>query len=253
MSGFSTTGATVIADVEALDRSLLIWRQLSQWLGGMGIIVLALAVLPRLRIGGRQMFESELPGPEVHQLADRIRDTARRLWLLYIALTLVLFALLLGIGLHGPRRPDERLRGARELTHDDPARRLLDREPLPRAVRAGDAVGGRALHGDRGAQLRAALPRPRPPPSTRPRARRGGTALRRAAPPRLGRGLRRASPRRPVLRRGGAPSGRLPDDVADDRHGLRDHRLRHVADAQHHGDDRPHVRRRLRRDRRRAR
>ena len=87
MSGFSTTGATVVTDVDALDRSVLLWRQLSQWIGGMGIIVLALAVLPRLRIGGRQLFESELPGPEVHQLAERIRDTARRLWLLYIALT----------------------------------------------------------------------------------------------------------------------------------------------------------------------
>ena len=101
MSGFSTTGATVIVDVEALDRSLLLWRQLSQWLGGMGIIVLALAVLPRLRIGGRQMFESELPGPEVHQLAERIRDTARRLWLLYIALTAVLIGILLLIGVSG--------------------------------------------------------------------------------------------------------------------------------------------------------
>ena len=101
MSGFSTTGATVLADPETLDRSLLIWRQLSQWLGGMGIIVLALAVLPRLRIGGRQMFESELPGPEVDQLAERIRDTARRLWLLYIALTAVLFGLLLLIGVTG--------------------------------------------------------------------------------------------------------------------------------------------------------
>src|SRR6185436_12820291 len=78
MSGFTTTGATVVTDVDALDRSILLWRQLSQWLGGMGIIVLALAVLPRLRIGGRQMFESELPGPEVNQLAERIRDTARR-------------------------------------------------------------------------------------------------------------------------------------------------------------------------------
>ena len=106
MSGFSTTGATIVADVESLDRSVLLWRQLSQWLGGMGIIVLALAVLPRLRIGGRQMFESELPGPEVNQLAERIRDTARRLWLLYIALTLVLFGILLGIGLSGA---DDRL------------------------------------------------------------------------------------------------------------------------------------------------
>lgn len=101
MSGFSTTGASVVTDVEALDNSVLMWRQLSQWLGGMGIIVLALAVMPRLRIGGRQMFESELPGPEVNQLAERIRDTARRLWLLYIALTLVLFALLTAIGLSG--------------------------------------------------------------------------------------------------------------------------------------------------------
>ena len=101
MSGFSTTGATVVTNVDALDQSVLIWRQLSQWLGGMGIIVLALAVLPRLRIGGRQMFESELPGPEVDQLAERIRDTARRLWLLYIGLTLVLIVILVGIGVSG--------------------------------------------------------------------------------------------------------------------------------------------------------
>jgi trk system potassium uptake protein TrkH len=101
MSGFSTTGASVLVDVESVDRSLLLWRQLSQWLGGMGIIVLALAVLPRLRIGGRQMFESELPGPEVHQLAERIRDTARRLWLLYIALTAVLVGALATVGITG--------------------------------------------------------------------------------------------------------------------------------------------------------
>jgi trk system potassium uptake protein TrkH len=63
------------------------WRQFTQWLGGMGIIVLALAVLPRLRVGGRQLLESEMPGPEVDNLADRIRSTAQRLWLLYVALT----------------------------------------------------------------------------------------------------------------------------------------------------------------------
>lgn len=87
MSGFTTTGASVLTDIAALDRSLLMWRQFTQWLGGMGIIVLALAVLPRLRVGGRQLLESEMPGPEVDQLADRIRSTAQRLWLLYIALT----------------------------------------------------------------------------------------------------------------------------------------------------------------------
>jgi trk system potassium uptake protein TrkH len=101
MAGFSTTGATVVTDVDALDRSILLWRQLSQWLGGMGIIVLALAVLPRLRIGGRQMFESELPGPEVNQHDGRIRDTARRSWMLYIGLTLVLIAALLVVGAAG--------------------------------------------------------------------------------------------------------------------------------------------------------
>lgn len=87
MSGFTTTGATVVTDFDELNRSLAMWRQFTQWLGGMGIIVLALAVLPRLRVGGRQLFESELPGPEIDQLSERIRATARRLWVLYIGLT----------------------------------------------------------------------------------------------------------------------------------------------------------------------
>ena len=94
MSGFTTTGATVLTDVEALPDSLLMWRQLTQWLGGMGIIVLALAVLPRLRVGGRQLLEHELPGPEFEQMTARIRDTARRLWALYVGLTLVMVAIL---------------------------------------------------------------------------------------------------------------------------------------------------------------
>ncbi len=87
MSGFTTTGASVLTDIGALNDSLLMWRQFTQWLGGMGIIVLALAILPRLRVGGRQLLESEMPGPEVDQLADRIRSTAQRLWLLYVVLT----------------------------------------------------------------------------------------------------------------------------------------------------------------------
>jgi len=65
------------------------WRQFTQWLGGMGIIVLAIAVLPRLRVGGRQLMESELPGPEIAALGERIRSTARKLWLLYVGLTVV--------------------------------------------------------------------------------------------------------------------------------------------------------------------
>jgi len=87
MSGMTTTGASVLTDIEALSHSIAMWRQFSQWLGGMGIIVLALAILPRLRVGGRQLMESEAPGPEIEPLATTIRDTARRLWLLYVGLT----------------------------------------------------------------------------------------------------------------------------------------------------------------------
>jgi trk system potassium uptake protein TrkH len=97
MSGFSTTGGSVVADVEELSRGLAMWRQFTQWLGGIGIIVLALAVLPRLRVGGRQLLEHELPGPEIESLSTRIRDTARRVWILYLALT----AILLGLGVTG--------------------------------------------------------------------------------------------------------------------------------------------------------
>jgi trk system potassium uptake protein TrkH len=106
MSGMTTTGASVLTDVTELDRSLLMWRQFSQWLGGMGIIVLALAVLPRLRVGGRQLMESELPGPEFEALSASIRDTAQRLWLLYVALTGILILLLAGLGWAGV---DERM------------------------------------------------------------------------------------------------------------------------------------------------
>jgi trk system potassium uptake protein len=101
MSGFTTTGATVVTDFESLSHSLAMWRQFSQWLGGMGIIVLALAVLPRLRVGGRQLFEFETPGPEVEKLTSSIRETARRLWLLYIALTVALIAALTLLGATG--------------------------------------------------------------------------------------------------------------------------------------------------------
>ncbi|HET9437897.1 MAG TPA: potassium transporter TrkG, partial [Gaiellaceae bacterium] len=76
MSGFTTTGASVVTDFDEINRSLGIWRQFTQWLGGMGIVVLAIAVLPRLRVGGRQLMESELPGPEIAALGERIRSTA---------------------------------------------------------------------------------------------------------------------------------------------------------------------------------
>ena len=101
MSGMTTTGATILTDVDTLPRGLAMWRQLSQWLGGMGIIVLALAVLPRLRVGGRQLLESELPGPEVERLTASIRTIARRLWALYVALTVLQIAVLAVIGWTG--------------------------------------------------------------------------------------------------------------------------------------------------------
>ncbi len=102
MSGFTATGATLLTDIEALDRSLAMWRQFTQWLGGMGIIILAVAVLPRLRIGGRQLFQSELAGPdEVERLTATIRETARRLWVLYVALTLTAIVVLTAYGWTG--------------------------------------------------------------------------------------------------------------------------------------------------------
>jgi trk system potassium uptake protein TrkH len=87
MSGVTTTGSSVVTDYDALSRSIDMWRQFTQWLGGMGIIVLAVAVFPRLRIGGRQLMEAELPGPEIAQLSERIRRTARMLSVLYVGLT----------------------------------------------------------------------------------------------------------------------------------------------------------------------
>lgn len=89
ISGFTTTGATVLQDIESQSRSILIWRSLTQWLGGMGIIVLVIAILPRLAIGGRQLIEMELPGPTMQKLTPRITHTARQLWSIYVLLTVI--------------------------------------------------------------------------------------------------------------------------------------------------------------------
>jgi trk system potassium uptake protein TrkH len=102
ISGFTATGATVLPEVETLDRSVLLWRQLTQWLGGMGIIILAVAVLPKLRVGGRQLLQSELAGPtELERLTATIRETARRLWVLYVGMTAVCILALCAIGWSG--------------------------------------------------------------------------------------------------------------------------------------------------------
>jgi trk system potassium uptake protein TrkH len=114
MSGFTTTGASVVTDLTELSRSVALWRQFTQWLGGMGIIVLALAILPRLRVGGRQLMESELPGPEMESLTTRIRDTARRLWLIYLTLTAAEIVLLSAYGWAGA---DERMTPYQAVAH----------------------------------------------------------------------------------------------------------------------------------------
>jgi trk system potassium uptake protein TrkH len=101
MSGMTTTGASVLTDIPALDHTMLLWRSFSQWLGGMGIVVLGLAVLPRLRVGGRQLVESEMPGPEYEPLASSIRATARRLWLIYVGLTALMILILSVFGWTG--------------------------------------------------------------------------------------------------------------------------------------------------------
>ncbi len=99
MSGFSTTGATILTDIESLDPGLLFWRSLTQWMGGMGIIVLTIAVLPFLGIGGTQLFIAEAPGISPDKLKPRIKETAKRLWLIYLGLTVIVIFLLYGGGM----------------------------------------------------------------------------------------------------------------------------------------------------------
>ncbi len=97
MSGYTTTGATIAPDIEALPFSILFMRSFSHWMGGMGIIVLSIAILPELAVGGMQLFAAESTGIGTDKLAPRIASTARRLWFLYVAITL-LEAVLLYLG-----------------------------------------------------------------------------------------------------------------------------------------------------------
>ena len=114
--------------------------------------MLALAVLPRLRVGGRQLMESEAPGPELEALTASIRDTARRLWLLYVALTALLILILAALRLDGGRRAHEPLQRGRLRLLGDADGRLRHRPALAGGLRARLAVGARALHDDRRAR-----------------------------------------------------------------------------------------------------
>ncbi|MCE5274576.1 MAG: TrkH family potassium uptake protein [Deltaproteobacteria bacterium] len=99
VSGFTTTGATVLTNVEVLPHGLLLWRALTHWLGGMGIIVLTIAILPYLGVGGMQIFNAESPGPTVDKLKPRITETAKLLWGIYVGLTVLEAILLLAGGM----------------------------------------------------------------------------------------------------------------------------------------------------------
>ena len=94
MAGFTTTGATVIRDVTVQTHTILIWRALMQWVGGMGIIVLSVAILPMFGLGGMQLYSAEVTGVSYEKLSPRIADTAKHMWLTYIALTMIQTALL---------------------------------------------------------------------------------------------------------------------------------------------------------------
>jgi len=88
MAGFTTTGATVIRDVTAMTHSILLWRSLMQWIGGMGIIVLSVAILPMFGLGGMQLYSAEVTGVSYDKLSPRIADTAKHMWITYIGLTI---------------------------------------------------------------------------------------------------------------------------------------------------------------------
>ncbi len=97
LSGFTTTGASILTDIEGQPLSILLWRSQTQWLGGMGIIVLSIAILPFLGVGGMQLFKAEVPGPTPDRLKPRISQTATLLWAVYLLLT-ILEILLLRLG-----------------------------------------------------------------------------------------------------------------------------------------------------------
>ncbi|GGL50799.1 TrkH family potassium uptake protein [Halocalculus aciditolerans] len=103
MSGFTTTGATVMGSIsfDAHSRAVMMWRQQTQWLGGMGIVVLAVAILPKLSVGGAQLMDAEAPGPGLEKLTPRIAETARALWGIYIGLTALEIVLLYALHVLG--------------------------------------------------------------------------------------------------------------------------------------------------------
>jgi len=99
MAGFTTTGSSIIMDIEIIPKGVLFWRSLTQWMGGMGIILFALAVLPVLGTGGMQLFKAEVPEISVDKLRPRIIDTAKALWFIYTGLTVLCTAVYMAGGM----------------------------------------------------------------------------------------------------------------------------------------------------------
>jgi trk system potassium uptake protein TrkH len=100
ISGLTTTGASILTDIEVLSHGMLFWRNLTNWLGGMGIIVLTIAILPFLGVGGMQLFKAESPGPTTERLRPRVTETAKLLWLVYAGFTVLIVILLLFGGMN---------------------------------------------------------------------------------------------------------------------------------------------------------
>lgn len=100
VSGLTTTGATILKDIEAVPSGMLFWRSMTQWIGGMGIIVLTIALFPLLGIGGVELFVAESPGPTSDKIHPRIKETAKRLWYIYVGMTLLLTLLLYLFGMN---------------------------------------------------------------------------------------------------------------------------------------------------------
>ena len=95
MSGFTTTGASILTDIESISHGMLFWRSMTHWLGGMGIVVLTVALLPLLGIGGIQLLKAEAPGPSMDKITPKITQTAKILWLIYVGFTVVEIILLM--------------------------------------------------------------------------------------------------------------------------------------------------------------
>ena len=153
MSGLTTTGATVFRDFSPYGRGIFFWRGLTNWLGGMGVIALFVAILPRLAIGGREIFFAEASGPDEEKVAPQIRRTAALLWRLYAALTLLQI-----IALRDSRHAAVRF-DLQHVRHHCGGRILAASAVDRRLPKPGRRVGDHRVHVSRRREFRAAVSR----------------------------------------------------------------------------------------------